>query len=522
MAKFFSLLRNGHGRVGQVYFRRANTRSFGSQSIMSSLNPEPKNPKTYSQMLQRARFANAVKFYKRAVSKYFKFAFEDKAGNESDYNAFMRHNIKRSVLLRKEVVDNAAAPAWGRPYFMSSGTLNGFFDYTFSDNDTVHVTGFGGDTVAANSSALIAEGYKAGDIVTIVGIGSPATDCSVSGAEAAGTTIPVWNIRQFIVNESDETLMSDISSMGKKIFSIGSYQYDGGNDTLSDGLECKFTDGYYSHWFCITITRKTSSKVMATNSVLVYNTHVGLALKATTTEVWENNVAASWGAADTAILEGSLAEGNARSLDNSNVIVDTVNGGEPPMIAYTVPNSINLIIKGENLTEQALSYSKDSGDVSASPYLVSTYQQGTLNDDKTQIVFQLKRNTSVSTDGIFECHYNYAGKTVLRIQKTSETKSTVTTVNGSVAPAKLTSVPSDSYTLTIVGTNLTNRALTAEGTDNILPFTEASMASGTLNGTATQIVYTLIPNSAASDELSYIGHVSYGSTVVLDVTYGQD
>lgn len=522
MAKFFSLIRNGHGRVGSVYFRRASTRSFGSQSIMASLNPEPKNPKTYSQMLQRARFANAVKFYKRAISKYFKFAYEDKAGNESDYNAFMRHNIKRSMLLRKEVVDNPAAPAWGRPYIMSSGTLNGFFDYVFSDNDTVHVTGFGGDTVAANSSALIAQGYKAGDIVTIVGIGSPATDCSISGAEAAGTTLPVWNIRQFIVNESDETPMTEISSLGKKIFTLGTYTYQSDTETTSDGLEVKFTDGYYSHWFCITITRKDSSKVYATNSVLIFNTHVSLALRATTTDVWLNNVAASWGAADTAILEGSLAEGNARSSDNSSVVIDTVNGGEPPMIAYTVPNSINLVIKGSNLTDQALAYTKDSGSLAASPYLVSTYQQGTLNDDATQIVFQLKRNTSVNTDGIFECHFNYAGKTVLKISKQTETSSVVTTVNGAAAPAKLTEAPSGNYTLTIVGTSLTNRALTAEGTDNISPFTTESMASGTLNSSATQIVYTLVPNSAAAELISYTGHVSYGSTVVLDVTYGQD
>lgn len=78
-------------------------------------------------MLQRAKFANAVKFYKKAVQNFFKFAFEDKKKSESDYNAFMRHNVMNSTLLMKGNVDDAYFPALGR-WQMSSGSLPNPFD----------------------------------------------------------------------------------------------------------------------------------------------------------------------------------------------------------------------------------------------------------------------------------------------------------------------------------------------------------------------------------------------------------
>lgn len=117
MAKGNMFIGNGSGKVGNLV---VSTRA--GEQITRVYQPRVANPKSYQQMLQRAKFANAVKFYKKAVQNFFKFAFEDKKKSESDYNAFMRHNVMNSTLLSKENVDDSYFPALGR-WQMSSGSL---------------------------------------------------------------------------------------------------------------------------------------------------------------------------------------------------------------------------------------------------------------------------------------------------------------------------------------------------------------------------------------------------------------
>lgn len=69
------------------------------QNIVRSKVIETTNPRTKSQMTQRASFASAVRLYQLATQSFFKFAFEDKKERESDYNAFMRHNISRGAIV---------------------------------------------------------------------------------------------------------------------------------------------------------------------------------------------------------------------------------------------------------------------------------------------------------------------------------------------------------------------------------------------------------------------------------------
>ena len=73
------------GKLGNIVLRVRK-----GQTVESKYQPNVNNPRTFAQCRQRALFANAVKFYKSAIARMFKFAFEDKAANESDYNAFMR------------------------------------------------------------------------------------------------------------------------------------------------------------------------------------------------------------------------------------------------------------------------------------------------------------------------------------------------------------------------------------------------------------------------------------------------
>ena len=124
------LLGYARGSVGDVTFYRSG----GSQRARAR-NRKPNNPRSSSQMTQRAKFASAVKFYKRAVSNFFRFAYQDKKGNESDYNAFMRHNINGAPLISKTAFDKQGYPALGN-WVLSYGELQPL-NYLAGENGSV-------------------------------------------------------------------------------------------------------------------------------------------------------------------------------------------------------------------------------------------------------------------------------------------------------------------------------------------------------------------------------------------------
>ena len=88
MSKGNMFINKAAGKVGNLVLY---TRS--GEQVMRAYQNKVKNPRTLEQVMQRAKFANAVKFYKRAVKNFFPLAFEDQKQNESAFNAFMRHNI---------------------------------------------------------------------------------------------------------------------------------------------------------------------------------------------------------------------------------------------------------------------------------------------------------------------------------------------------------------------------------------------------------------------------------------------
>lgn len=117
MSKGNVLLGMARGAVGDIVFSRLK-----GQQVTRARNRQPANPRTSSQMYQRALFTDAVKFFTRGRRNLFQFAFENKKANESDYNAFMRENAKRGVAISKAAFDNYGYPALGN-FILSKGTL---------------------------------------------------------------------------------------------------------------------------------------------------------------------------------------------------------------------------------------------------------------------------------------------------------------------------------------------------------------------------------------------------------------
>lgn len=195
------------GRVGEsvFYVSRGEQNQIKYQSNIA-------NPQTGRQMYQRARFSNAGRFFTRGRQNYFKFAFENKKTSQSDFNAFMKANINRSVLISRSALQIEGYPAIGK-FIMSQGSLmpvqcrvvNDYWQASFS----VVMPEDGISTVGELSQALISTGnYEQNDILTFVFIWTNST-AYIPSAQPVGTATTTWLLKQFILNPTDTTQLSN-------------------------------------------------------------------------------------------------------------------------------------------------------------------------------------------------------------------------------------------------------------------------------------------------------------------------
>ena len=400
MAKGNMFIGNGSGKVGNLVVA---TRA--GEQITRVYQPRVANPKSYQQMLQRAKFANAVKFYKKAVQNFFKFAFEDKKKSESDYNAFMRHNIMNSALLIKGNVDDAYFPALGR-WQMSSGSLPNAFSI-----ENAEASGFAfdsegikaNDTIGDISSALIGQGFHTGDIVTFVLITSPVTylDFDLTNLYDSGLKQPEWLIVQFAIDPRDTRAISQANYLGSRYGGISGFE---GNSLFVNESGIIQWDGNFDDEMaatCCIVTRNTGSGVMATNTSLFGNANFNKMLSDAEGTNYENEVLVSWGAREGAILKGSIA---TRSGAES-VVGLKVNGERPPFTQDATEGDVTYTITSEKGDLKNVS----PGDVPAG----ITVKSHTLSEDK-------KTYTLVLTypDKYPEGMITYMGKNIIRVKKT--------------------------------------------------------------------------------------------------------
>ena len=406
MAKGNMFIGNGSGKVGNLVVA---TRA--GEQITRVYQPRVANPKSYQQMLQRAKFANAVKFYKKAVQNFFKFAFEDKKKAESDYNAFMRHNIMNSPLLVKGNVDDAYFPALGR-WRMSSGSLpNAFSIKSIKDADGEGFA-FSYDGLKANatigdiSSALLGQGYHTGDIVTFVLITSPVTylDYDLTNLYDAGLQQPQWLIVQFAIDPKDTRAISQANYVGSRYAGLAGY--DGNSLFVSDDDGTIQWDGDFRDIMaatCCIITRNTGSGVLATNTTLFGNTVFDKMLSDAEGTNYENEVLVSWGAREGAILKGSIATRSGAGAES--VVGLKVTGERPPIAQKTAQGDVEYTITSEkgDLIRVA------PGNVPAG----ITVKSFNLSEDKKTYTLILTYPETSYPEGMI----TYMGKNIIRVEK---------------------------------------------------------------------------------------------------------
>lgn len=298
------------GKLGQIVLSNVK-----GQQIARAWQPKVANPRTSVQQMQRAKFANAVKFYKRATQNLFKFAFEDKRKTESDYNAFMRHNVERSPIFNRISYDNMNYPALSE-WLISVGSLGRFKSWAYESRTITDASCLSspiqnpdnaykfpeGVTESTVTVAHISDYFKHdfgaqdGDYVTFVGID---TDIAlVSDQPGSG---PWWSITQIKIDSTNTNLF--LGAVNKQadnklgidiVDRVGAIIWKSPNDKAA--------------LFGVVLSRVTPNGVLVSTSNLGANeTGIGV-MAATLQDAYRQQALNSWLRSSDPILKGSVVK----------------------------------------------------------------------------------------------------------------------------------------------------------------------------------------------------------------------
>lgn len=289
------MLGYSRGSVGDVTFSRLK-----GQQIAKARNRNPNNPKTKTQMMQRSLFVSATKFYQQARAKFFKFAFEDKKYHESDFNAFMRHNVKNGTNMTQEAVQAYDYPALGI-WALSKGSLEPFVQ-TSVGNKFHAATGIitpvsyqVPTTVGQLSATLIQSNrFQVGDMLTMVNYGF------VRVGEAAVPALAPLN-DDYLTYFSYKQMIIDTASTD----SLTKYDMDVYVDDTTKELFITSIGEIYDERYvcaCLIHSRQTANGLLVSDSVLLPSALFEDAVKACADEAYIQQVLNAWGATEEAIL----------------------------------------------------------------------------------------------------------------------------------------------------------------------------------------------------------------------------
>lgn len=451
MAKGNMIIGNGRGKVGNVVFSELH-----GQQITRVYQPNVTNPKTNGQMLQRARFADAVKFYQRAMGNFYAFAFEDKKRTESDYNAFMRHNIQNAVPLSYARYLSVKWPALGNNWEMSHGSLAITIEPNFGGNGgnlVIPLTSQpSADTVGAVSKVLLQMGAEEGDIFTLVLI-TQSMDKTAIDLASDNEKAPGWSVLQFIVNSSSTQELQNVATKGQESARSGFYlkSSTSGLEIFDQHVVNAGTRGNYNlAWASVIITRRTASGgLKCSTSYLWPNDDAMDLLDTCLADTAISAAVSSWKNKTTTtnvsevILKGGIADGETSGSvalgtdSDENGRITSVDGKESLPVSgshVTSGTNINVQIEGVNLDK--IAFTADNAVINSVTFN-NLFTAGVLS-------YQV-----VNGDESYKIYAN-------GVEFISYTPADVQTVNGSSAPATINIALDAVSDVVVKGTNLNN------------------------------------------------------------------
>lgn len=305
MAKGNIILGYLRGSIGDITFFRAK-----GQQLSRARNRAPANPRTVSQMDQRAKMACAVKFYTQVGTNFFKYAFEGKKDKESYFNAFVKNNILLGGYIGKQasrVYDFPALGAWQ----ISSGTLPEITaPFPQSVNGVVFsvgtVSGTPLTTISDLSKALIGSDssrWREGDILTCLCYCATnyATLPTIYTDQGNRAYTAVWQIR---LSTSNKDTLPSIE------FPLLDMSFDCKLDT--NGLSFIGSSGseYTNNLYCFGLihSRNTANGLRVSSSTMVAPQSPDLlSVVSLPSGSYYNAVIADWQATEEAVLQGGLS-----------------------------------------------------------------------------------------------------------------------------------------------------------------------------------------------------------------------
>lgn len=300
------------GKLGQIVLSNVK-----GQQIARAWQPKVANPRTSVQQIQRAKFANAVKFYKRASQNLFKFAYEDKRKTESDYNAFMRHNVELSMIVSRKSYDNPSYPALG-DWVIASGSLGemtcapydsstvsdacgliSIVSETNPDNVYKFPASAAADTVTIGQvSDMFKHDFGAmdGDYVTFVGVKTYLE--KIDNEPSAG---PYWSITQIKIDSTNTDLfLETMNNQANNSLYIDIVDRAGTIVWKSIGSKMVM--------FGVVLSRVTATGVLVSESNLGYNQSGYGIMQASLKNEYRQQALNSWLRSSDPILKGSVVK----------------------------------------------------------------------------------------------------------------------------------------------------------------------------------------------------------------------
>lgn len=304
MSKGSSYWGTATGKIGNTVVRvRKGVR------VEAAYQPNVSNPRSSGQVVQRGKFADAVGFYKRAMANFFKMAFEDKKTNETDFNAFMRHNVSRGYVYSRQMVTGGegALPYIGK-WMLTYGSLYSPEVKSSASGITVSIlSGSNVSTLADMFAGLIKNGAQEGDILTIVrvmtsadGAGSDEYSDEALGllpgftyADALPAGVgPVWKVNQYVVDLKNESTLAQ-QPWYKDTTGLINFAEMGKAETNS------------ARAAAVIITRKTANGLLCSTSQLVWNKAGEDMMTTMASEAWLQGQRKAW-SSQNVILAGAL------------------------------------------------------------------------------------------------------------------------------------------------------------------------------------------------------------------------
>lgn len=369
MAKGNPFMGTIKGRIGDnvLYVSK------GEQNIIK-YQKNVSNPRSNGQMYQRARFSNAGRFFTRGRKAFFKFAFENKKGAQSDFNAFMAANINRTCLISKSALQVEGYPAIGK-FIMSQGSLTAVNCRIVNDywqaNFNIRYQTPAPLSVGDLSKLLIStNNYEQGDILTFVFLNTSGISI-LPEVKPQGNFYTEWMIKQFRVNVADQTPLSNYEMRAvSRVWDGVSYM------TLTDLEDSQLLNSAYGGFVCVH-SRNTAQGLKVSTQELSIGESMQDAVDIAMTDEYIYQVIEDWRETDQvqvapeAMLKGSISWEPSRVEDIDLIAVPSspfaLDNSYFRMVGNLEDSSTYLVgyMRGKNI-KAADFFSKDLEERSAS------------------------------------------------------------------------------------------------------------------------------------------------------------